>query len=283
MDFEDDLPPPKPKAPIVLDDSDDDIPPPPAAPAPSKGIPINLDDDDDLPPPPPGRPPANAPPAADDFDEDLPPPPPAAKAAPQPPPVAASPTQTAAAQATPSKSTVSFASPAPTKADSASPASPSTVATRKRGMSVRVTVYREGYLLKQQPNWPYSSQKRWCVLDGRKFSYFESQESTTKALGTLDMKGARLNLQLGDAGKMPNSFGLVVDLDPHAGENALSKVLTLGGVLGGPSQEPKGRTFIFSTLTRDDYEDWTKTILSVTSEKRAMELHWFEKMAQGIF
>jgi hypothetical protein len=81
---------------------------------------------------------------------------------------------------------------------------------------------------------------------------------------------------------MPNSFGLVVDLDPNAGDNALSKVLTLGGVLGSASAEPKSRTFIFSA-TRDELDEWTKAIQSVVSGKRALELHWFEKMAQGLF
>lgn len=160
--------------------------------------------------------------------------------------------------------------------------SPGMAATRKRGMSVRISVYREGYLMKQQPTWPYGSQKRWCVLDGRKFSYFESQEATSKPLGSLDLKGARLNLDLKDQAKMPNSFGLVVDLDPNAGDNALSKVLTLGGVLGSASAEPKARTFIFSA-TRDELDEWTKAIQSVVSGKRALELHWFEKMAQGLF
>ena len=275
MEIDDDLPPPPPqRAAIVLDDSDDDLPPPPTKPtqpaAAPRGIPINLDDDDDLPPPPPKQQ------VAIDDDLDVPPPKPQALGASVASPLAAA---SPAAAPTPLKATpvVSSASPAAAHDDPMSPAS----STRKRGATVRVSVYREGYLLKQQPAWPYSSQKRWCVLDGKKFSYFEAQESAgSKPLGTLDLKGARLNLELGAAGKMPNSFGLVMDIDPHAGENGLSKVLTLGGVL---QQEPKSRTYVFSTLTRDDYEDWTKTIQSVVSGRREMELHWFEKMAQGIF
>jgi hypothetical protein len=89
---------------------------------------------------------------------------------------------------------------------------------------------------------------------------------------------------------MPNSFGIVVPLDPNAsaGENALTKVLTLGGVLGSGSSSGgldagKSRTYIFSTMSRDDFDDWTKVVQMVVAEKRAMELHWFEKMAQGIF
>ena len=58
------------------------------------------------------------------------------------------------------------------------------------------------------------TQQQRCALDGKQFSYFEAQESAgSKPLGTLYLQGARLNLELGAAGKNSQQFGLVMAAD----------------------------------------------------------------------
>lgn len=252
---EDDLPPPPPRATapaaapvktVVLPDTDDDddLPPPPASPPPKKVI--LPDSDDDLPPPPAkaGAAPAAKPAAADDDLDDLPPPPPKSGAA--------------AAMA----------------ADAADPAAGSSPPTRKRTTHVDVgdrkerrqtTVRRnvndisfEGFLFKQSPTWPYTSQKRWCVLKGRVLDYYENQQTHTKA-GTLDLKGASL-VDVSKTAKMPHNFGLT-----------------------GPTGQLKSRVYIWSAVSREEYDKWKAVLDQVLTEPRVSELHWFDKMAQAIF
>ena len=104
---------------------------------------------------------------------------------------------------------------------------------------------------------PYASQKRWCVLKGRVLTYFESQGAP--AAGTLELKGAEL-VDVAKTAKMPNSFGVT-----------------------GPSGQLKSRVYIFSTVSREDFQTWTEVLQNVIAEPKVSELHWFDKMAQAIF
>ena len=273
-DSDDDLPPPPTRAPakappkqVVLTDSDDDLPPPPAktaAPAPAakpavqKVVLPDSSDDDDLPPPPAKK--VVLPDS--DSDDDLPPPP--AKtgaAAPKaddddeddlPPPPAkagAAPSGDAAAEGNPRTRSRHV--------------NPEVAQQRKerRATTVRRNVNDisyEGFLLKQSPTWPYGSQKRWCVLKGRVLTYFENQQSHTPA-GTLDLKGATL-VDVSKSAKMPHSFGLT-----------------------GPTGQLKLRTYIFSAVSREEYQQWINVLEQVLVEPKVSELHWFDKMAQAIF
>lgn len=242
MDSDDDLlmpPPPQPKASaaIDLDDSDDDLLAPAyVAPTPGGGGIVLDDSDDDL----------------------LPAPLNASFASPASP-----------------KATESIASP---KADVASPKStfhdPEAEkaalenALRDQKAYRRKDLHKEGFLFKQQPTWPYGSQKRWCVLDGRMFLYYDSQ-GATKPAASLDLKGAKIVTDMKDA-KQPLSFGITNIQDGTSGQGAAS------------SGAMKGRTFIFSSLNKETMNEWIDAIRSVLQEP-ASEVHWFEKLAQGSF
>lgn len=335
MDSDDDLPPPPPpplaKQPaaaagaINLDDSDDDLPPPPPAaakqpeagaggPAPRAVVNLDSDDEDGLPPPPKTA----SSYLPDSSDDDLPPPPKAAGTAaaprtvnldddddglpPTPPAATASPSKTAAApaqapaspSAQPTTQPAAAADATRARQDSQAFASP-----RQRTATIKRqnpnAVYRDGFLLKQQPTWPYSAQKRWCVLKGRLLAYFEGQ-STTKPSGSLDLKGATVHTyeQLGKEAKRPHSFG----------------VQGASGATGSGTNQA-GRLFVFSANSKDEYDAWLDSLMLVTSAPGAAaalaacdpsaaadvaaaraatglqaadaELHWFEKMAQGIY
>jgi hypothetical protein len=245
---DDDLPPPPKK--IVFDDSDDDLPPPPK----QGGAPVALDDsDDDLPPPPK---PAGTRPVLDDSDDDLPPPPSAGNAKPSlsddDDDIPAPPARTRTAHVNPDAADA--ASPAPT--DAAGVAKKRSQSVVRRGAK---DLHKEGFLLKQSPSWPYGSQKRWCVLQGRVMTYYENQQTTQTALGTLDLKGAEI-VDVKKEAKFPNSFGLA-----------------------GRSGQLKTRTYIFAAPTRDELQPWLEVLELATTEPKASELHWFEKMAQGTF
>jgi hypothetical protein len=127
------------------------------------------------------------------------------------------------------------------------------------------SVSHEGFLFKQSPSWPYAQQKRWVTLKGRLVSYYEDKAAAagSAATGTIDLSGpppAQL-VEQPAAAKMPHSFGI-------AGESAALK----------------GRTFIFSAPTREEYEAWFRVLSIVTADpKAAIEVHWFEKMAQGLW
>ena len=271
MSSDDDLPPPPPKAAApkpALTDSDDDLgPPPPPKPAAKKAP---ADSDDDLAPPPTKKaadsdddmPPPPAKKAAADSDDDLPPPP-AGKS----PATAGSPAAADGAAATRPRAT--FINVAQ-DGDAAAPAAVAAPGGGSRKRTATVSrrsiqdVTKEGFLFKQSPSWPYSSQKRWCVLKGRVLTYFEQQNGTTPC-GSLDLKGAVVltekdGIKEKHSAKMPNSFGLT-----------------------GPTGQLKSRVYIFSTMTRDELQSWIDTIQLVAAEPKASELHWFEKMAQGIF
>ena len=89
-------------------------------------------------------------------------------------------------------------------------------------------------------------------------NYYETETSINPS-GSLDLKGATLVDVSRDA-KSPYSFGLT-----------------------GPTGQLKGRTFIFAASTREEAEVWKEIIETVSAEPSAKELHWFEKMAQGIY
>lgn len=275
--LEDDLPPPPPKRAIKLDD-DDDLPPPPSQPQKPTAITLD-DDDDDLPPPPPKKNVVEL----DDSEDDLPIPaagsnssavhtdpvsnnsnisagagatPPTRPRAVAVATAPASPQQGGQAQSPQKEPAADKAAPLPTQ----SPATAPPPAGRKKTHSVaRVnSLSKEGFLFKQSPTWPYTSQKRWCVLKGRLLNYYEAQTSKMPA-GTLDLKGAQL-IDVAKSAKMSNSFGLT-----------------------GSQGMLKGRTFIFSAPKHEEFNEWVEIIKLVVAEPTASEIHWFEKMAQGVF
>lgn len=298
-DSDDDLPPPpKPTAAppaaaaVVLDDDDDDElpPPPPAAAAPQKSAaaPV-IDSDDDLPPPP------SKPSAAAASSAPPPTPPRSAEAAP-PQPAAPPPQSSAPPPATPTKQPAAAAadtvaspsrprsavvvepSPSPQRGGGDDAASDlSSVATRSRSVtsiSRQKASFKDGVLLKQQPNWPYTGQNRWCVLANRQLSYYDSKESAAsgaKASGTLDLKDAHLRTSADEVkSNRPHSFGIEVAVDPHA---AAGKGNT-------------GRTYIFSALSSEEFGAWIAVLENVCGTAKSgstTELHWFEKLAQGTF
>jgi hypothetical protein len=272
---DDDLPPPPPKgAPkqVNLDDSDDDglPPPPPKAASPQAPKQVNLEDSDDdgLPPPPPK---GSAPkPKDDDDDDDLPPPPtqtnrgtPAKHSDPTdddlpPPPSAATGNATASSSPPASPSTAPAAAPRhSTITKPADQAARGRTATVAKGAKVSA-LEKKGFLMKQKPTWPYASQKRWCVIQGRLMNYYETETSENPS-GSLDLKGAELVDVSRDA-KLPHSFGVT-----------------------GPTGQLKGRVFTFSAMNATECQEWCEIIRAVSAEPSAKELHWFEKMAQGIY
>lgn len=271
---------------INLDDSDDDLdlPPPPAngggggvAAASNHKDPISLDtdDDDDLPPSSNNNvnaveslvlsPKGNGAGAAatvdlDDDEDDLPPP---TQSKPTPPPSQsvgpakvspASPTTTAKAP-TPQPGAPKAVAPAGGAAATAA------VGDRNRSNTIKrrniSDTSMEAYLFKQSPTWPHTLQKRWVTLKGRLLSYYEEKTSTAPS-GTIDLKGA----QIIDSPQTKS---------PHA----------LG--ITGDTPSLKGRTFIFTASTRDEYLGWLEVLKFVTTEPKNSEIHWFEKMAQGLF
>eukprot|EP00672_Neobodo_designis_P026486 CAMPEP_0174841982 /NCGR_PEP_ID=MMETSP1114-20130205/9642_1 /TAXON_ID=312471 /ORGANISM="Neobodo designis, Strain CCAP 1951/1" /LENGTH=264 /DNA_ID=CAMNT_0016076179 /DNA_START=49 /DNA_END=840 /DNA_ORIENTATION=- len=262
-DSDDDLPPPPAKAPpkqVVLTDSDDDLPPPPAkttpaaAPAPGAKPPVVLPDssDDDLPPPPAtaGGKKVVLP---DSSDDDLPPPPAKAGA-----PVPAKPSEDAdddlpPPPAKPAGQSLAAEDAAPQRTRSRH-VNPEVAQQRKerRQTTVRRNVNDiafEGFLMKQSPTWPYTSQKRWCVLKGRVLTYYETQQSHTPA-GTLDLKGAKI-ADVSKTANKPNSFGLT-----------------------GPTGQLKSRVYIFNALSREEYQQWINVLEQVLVEPKVSELHW---------
>jgi hypothetical protein len=139
------------------------------------------------------------------------------------------------------------------------PGSPGSPAGSKRSKQQ----YKEGFLLKQQPNWPYSAQKRFCILQNRQFTYYESDLNLTKPNGALDLRNAQLVTDL-ERSSRPHSFGIKMASDPHA-------------------RVEKSRTYVFSALSSEDFDSWVEALKSATSSRHVQEIHWFEKMAQGIF
>eukprot|EP00744_Colponema_vietnamica_P019519 GILI01027622.1.p1 GENE.GILI01027622.1~~GILI01027622.1.p1 ORF type:complete len:264 (+),score=51.75 GILI01027622.1:59-793(+) len=244
MDSDDDLivaprPPPK-QAAISLDDSDDElmmakpaVTQPPAAPEASGKAIVFEDSDDDLLPPNPNQAasPKSATPSSPVFHQD-----------PQPQP------STAAAS---------------TKGINDAAVAEMLNSTRT---FVKKQLNKEGFLSKLQPTWPYSPQRRWCVLEGRMFSYYDSQ-GALKPSATLDLKGAEIILDPKGA-REPNSFG-IANLESGSSGNGGASAL-------------KGRVFIFSTLTKEEMMDWVNALRSVLNDGHS-EVHWFEKMAQGTF
>ena len=266
---------------INLDDSDDDLdlPPPPQNNGNQHKDPISLDsdgDDDDLPPPSnnnldaadsivvPSPTGGNNKPAVslDDSDDDLPPPNKGGAPAP-----ASSPPSSPAGAANNN-------TPAPkpaAKQQAALPPAGSSSANMGAGVDRQRTgtimnnnrrkisdASMEASLFKQSPTWPYVMQKRWVTLKGRLLSYYEEKSSQTPS-GTLDLKGAQIVDSPSNA-KAPHAFGIT-----------------------GDTPSLKGRTFIFAASSREEYLGWLDILKFVTTEPRNSEIHWFEKMAQGLF
>ena len=257
---------------INLDDEEDefDLPPPPkppaAAAASSPGAPkrvIDLDDDDEegLPPPPVKVPPAVT---TDEDDFDLPPPPKQTTTSGglDAPPLSSGPSaahrgrSTAIVPADANDATSSAADPAAQRRTASPQKAPKPKASSSRRNAQ--DAFKEGFLFKQSPTWPYASQKRWGVLKGRVLAYFDAQGNTTPS-GTLELKGAEL-VDVTKSAKMPHSFGLT-----------------------GQSGPMKGRIFVFAATSREECQSWTDTLQSVMAEPKTSDLHWFEKMPQALF
>ncbi|EAN92649.1 hypothetical protein TcCL_NonESM08092 [Trypanosoma cruzi] len=234
MDSDEDLQLPPPKTPINLDDSDDDLPPPAALAV--KG-------------PPPVKPagpaltsPKNKPVALNKNGVSS--------------PLMGSPLNNTAAQRG-----AQYLDPQQQQL-------PFTSETRARVNPAKV--YKEGFLFKQQPSWPYSNQKRYCVIKNCRLYYFDSQESMKegKPQGVIDLTSAKL-VDPGNEAKLPSSFGIHVASDRQAE--------------GGGSVK-KERTFTFSVMHAHELGEWKAAIQSVVGDPAEDEkVHWFEKMVQGVY
>lgn len=279
---------------INLDDSDDDLDLPPTT---NNGggqqqhkDPISLDTDseeDDLPPATTNNFNTSTTATAgarggvslDDSDDDLPPASPTggAKVAPTSTPTtnsnnAAANTTSAPPAANGSNATskqpgavpksVSINAPAASLPPSSPGASNLDATTRARaGTLKRRTISdaaMEGFLFKQSPTWPYVMQKRWVTLKGRVLSYYEEKTSTAPS-GTIDLKGAQI-IDSPQNAKAPHALGI-----------------------SGDTPSLKGRTFYFSAASREEYLGWLEILKFVTTEPKNSEIHWFEKMAQGLY
>ncbi|RNE99442.1 hypothetical protein TraAM80_08194 [Trypanosoma rangeli] len=133
-------------------------------------------------------------------------------------------------------------------------------------------VYKEGFLFKQQPSWPYSNQKRYCVLKNCRLYYFDSQENMKggKPQGVIDLTNAKLT-DPGNEANLPSNFGIHVRSDRQAD----------GGGSGGNKKE---RTFIFSVLHVHELGEWRAAVQAVVGDTEEDEgAHWFEKMVQGVY
>lgn len=258
---------------INLDsDSDNDLPPPPSKKAfadPS----INLDgsDDDELPPPPSknlaaadslvvGSPKGGGIDLDGSDEDDLPPPKPAGAAASPSSPSLASTAKKAvaappAAAAAAGKNLPAAAGAAAAAGQHVDQRARSNTTKPRRSVS---DVSKEDYLFKQSPSWPYVMQKRWVTLKGRLLSYFEEKGSTNPS-GTVDLKGAEISDSPASA-KAPHAIGI-----------------------SGDTPALKGRTFIFAASNREEYLQWLDLLKLVTTEPKNNELHWFEKMASGMY
>lgn len=258
MDSDDDLmiaPKPAPKTAITLDDSDDELmvaaspkAPPPAANATAS---------------PTGR---KAAVVLEDSDDDLLPPAPAGvnnNSMASPKGAASSPSFHQDPVSSPS-----FSGAAASFAGRSAAADEGAVAEalNRTRTFVKKQLNKEGFLSKLQPTWPYSPQKRWCVLQGRMFSYYDSQ-TAAKPSATLDLKGAEITLDP-PGSREPNSFGIGNIESGNSGN--------------GGSSALKGRVFIFSAPTKEDMQQWVEALRSVLSDGHS-EVHWFEKMAHGAF
>jgi hypothetical protein len=263
-----DLPPPtnnaqqQHKDPISLDsdEEEDELPPPPASNNNNNAKAISLDDsdEDDLPPvstagtttarsllPSTGA--AIAPAPSNGTKQQQ-----------QQPPVASSVTPARATTTTTNTNAVA-SSPLP-------PSSPASAnleaATRARAPTMKrraiADVAMEGFLFKQSPTWPYVMQKRWVTLKGRVLSYYEEKASTAPS-GTIDLKGAQI-IDSPQNAKAPHALGIT-----------------------GDTPSIKGRTFYFAAGSREEYLGWLELLKFVTIEPKNSEIHWFEKMAQGLF
>lgn len=296
---------------INLDDSEDDLDLPP--PTNNNGSasatitsrsnhkdPISLDtddddDEDDLPPPPAGNGSANVtaveslvlPPAGgntnrsvslDDSDEDLPPPASSSSSSSSPKLAVNANLATAAKNqqqqqqpSSPTPKQVQIKTPvgasgvvvtaAPIPLGSPATANLDATLRARAGTLKRRTISdasMEAFLFKQSPTWPYVMQKRWVTLKGRMLSYYEDKTSTSPS-GTIDLKGAQIIDDPQNA-KAPHALGI-----------------------SGDTPSLKGRTFIFAASTRDEYLGWLDILKFVTVEPKNSEIHWFEKMAQGLY
>ncbi|KEG12039.1 hypothetical protein DQ04_02051040 [Trypanosoma grayi] len=134
-------------------------------------------------------------------------------------------------------------------------------------------VYKEGFLLKQQPSWPYSNQKRYCVLKNCKLYYFDSQESMKEGRpqGVIDLTNAKL-VDPGNEAKLPSNFGIRVEHDKQ----------TEGG--NNSSSNKKQRTFIFSVTHAHELGEWKAAVRSIVGDDiEEDQVHWFDKMVQGVY
>ncbi|RNF26136.1 uncharacterized protein Tco025E_01619 [Trypanosoma conorhini] len=133
-------------------------------------------------------------------------------------------------------------------------------------------VYKEGFLFKQQPSWPYSNQKRYCVLKNCRLYYFDSQESMKegKPQGVIDLTNAKLT-DPGSEAKLPSNFGIHVASERQADG-------------GGSGSNKKERTFIFSVVHVHELGEWKAAVQAVVGDTEEDEgAHWFEKMVQGVY
>jgi hypothetical protein len=269
MESDDDLPPPPPKAPAAFELEDDlDLPPPPA-PVAAVQLSDSEEEEDMLPPPPSA---VSGPPVLVDSDDDLPPPPlpkqpqhvdPATAKDDAPPPAPNQTQATANNDDSPRAKDPSAAAAA--AAEATKPRATSVVrqrATTLAASPARGGLFKEGWVWKQSPTWPYTTQKRWFVLKGRMLAYYETPGGTgATPISTLDLKGAKF-ADVKKTAKWEHSFGLTGPLFPF-----------------------KDRVYIFSLETKDDLQLWKEMIdaVSAVDETNKTELHWFEKMAQGEF
>lgn len=249
MSDSDDLagPPPTNSKKVILTDSDEDVGPPapraPAAKPAGKQIPVLSDTDSDT-------------------DSDQPPPPPRKSNG----PVVLSETDSSSeegigpAPARPAISSDESDDPAPPSSPIRQPWKPP--ARSRNNKPKKKSVGISGWLMKMQPTWPYSAQKRWIVLKKHVLTYYDQEGG--KQGGVLDLRGAKVLTEKDGIRekfqcKLPHTFGL-------SGQRGLLKE----------------RVFLFSAATSEQILEWTTTIQRAARDSsKQSDIHWFEKMATG--
>ncbi|KAH9597319.1 Pleckstrin homology domain [Trypanosoma melophagium] len=143
------------------------------------------------------------------------------------------------------------------------------------------------FFLKQQPSWPYSNQKRYCILKNCKLYYFDSQESMKEGRpqGVIDLINAKL-VDPGNDAKLPSSFGIHVDGErPAEGGTTNGNGNNHNGHNNNSNNTKKQRAFIFSVMHAHELGEWRTAIQAVVGDTVGEEedTHLFEKMVQVIF